>query len=139
MGFLSNLFDPKPQYITDIVKKIEGYSVDINSEVKSQLESDAIFYAENKKNWKIIKEGYEQRKRDAEYFALYFLYQSVRDALRSGKYHVYSGMVDIEGHIAYEIGCDCLQRLFERGHIKEDAAEDAKLFLKNLMSDVGIG
>ena len=139
MGFFSNLFDPKPQYITDIVKKIEGYSVDINSEVKSQLEKDAIFLAENKNNWKKIEAGYEKRKRDAEYFSLYFIYLSARNALQSGKYHMYSGIVDMEGHLACEIGCDCLQRLYERGHIKEDEAEDAKLFLKNIMSDVGIG
>ena len=55
MGFLSNLFDSKPEYVRDIVKKIEGYSVDVNSEVKRQIESDAIFYAENKKNWRELE------------------------------------------------------------------------------------
>jgi hypothetical protein len=139
MGFFSDLFDPKPGFVKDIVKKIEGYSIDINSDVKAQLESDAIFYVENKKNWEMIEEGYEKRKRDAEYFSLYFLYLSARDALRSGKYHVYAGMVTIEGNIACSIGCDCLQRLFERGHINKKEAKDAKIFLKNIISDVGIG
>ena len=139
MGFFSNLIDPKPGFVKDIVKKIEGYSVDINSHVKDQLESDAIFYVENKKNWKMIEEGYKNNKRDAEFYSLYFLYLSAKDALRSGKYHVYAGMVEIEGNIACDIGCDCMERLSERGYIQKSEAEDAQIHLRGLMSDIGIG
>ena len=138
MGFFSNLFDSKPSYVKDIVKKIEGYFVDVNSDVKRNLESDAIFYAENENNWKMIEEGYANKK-DAEYYSLYFIYFSTKDALRSGKYHIFAGMVSIEGNLASEIGCDCLQRLFQRGYIKKKEAEDAMIHLKGLMSDVGIG
>ncbi len=139
MGFLSNLFDSKPEYVRDIVKKIEGYSVDVNSEVKRQIESDAIFYAENKKNWKMIEGGYEKKNRDAEYYSLYFLYLAAKDALKSGKYHMYAGIVSIEGNLACSIGCDCLERLSQRGYISEEEAEDAQIHLKSLVSDVGIG
>ena len=138
MGFLSNLFDSKPSYVKDIVKKIEGYFVDVNSDVKRDLENDAIYYAENENNWKKIEEGYENKK-DAEYYSLYFIYLAIKDALKSGKYHIFAGMVSIEGNIACEIGCDCLQRLFQRGYIEKKDAEDAQIHLKGLISDIGIG
>lgn len=139
MGFLSNLFDSKPDYVRDIVKKIEGYSVDVNSEVKRQIESDAIYYAENKNNWKMIEEGYAQRKRDAEYYSLYFLYLAAKDALKSGKYHMFAGIVGVEGNLACGIGCDCLERLAQRGYVSQEESEDAQIHLKSLLSDVGIG
>jgi hypothetical protein len=80
-------FSSKPQFVKDIVKKIEGYAVDLNSDVKPQLESDAIYYAENEKNWEMIEEGYKNKNRDAEYYSLYFMYLSAKDTLKNGKYH----------------------------------------------------
>jgi hypothetical protein len=139
MGFFSKLFDDKPSFVKDIVKKIEGYSVDINSNVKKELESDAIYYAENKKNWRQIEEGYKNKNKDAEYFSLYFLYSAAKDSLKHGRYHVYAGIVSIEGNIACDIGCDCLERLFQRGYIPKEDAEDAKIHLKSLLTDIGIG
>lgn len=87
----------------------------------------------------MIEEGYKNNKRDAEFYSLYFIYLSAKDALRSGKYHVYAGMVEIEGNIACDIGCDCMERLSERGYIQKSEAEDAQIHLRGLMSDIGIG
>ncbi len=139
MGFFKDLFNDKPGYVKDIVKKIEGYSVDLNPDVKYDLQSDAIYYAENPKNWKGIEDGFNNRNKDAEYYSLYFLYLAAKDALKQGKYHIYAGMVSIEGNIACSIGCDCLDRLFQRGYINSNEAEDAKVHLKSLITDMGIG
>jgi hypothetical protein len=139
MGIFSDFFDSKPDYVKAIVKKIEGYSVDINPDIKRLLESDAIYYAENPKNWKGIEDGFNSGNKDAEYYSLYFLYLAAKDALKSGKYHIYAGVVSIEGNLVCSIGCDCLTRLLQRGFIKEDAAKDAQIHLQSLQSDVGIG
>ena len=139
MGIFSKTFDSKPDYVKAIVKKIEGYSVDINPDIKRLLESDAIYYAENPKNWNGIEDGYKNGNKDAEYYSLYFLYLAAKDALKSGKYHIYAGVVSVEGNLACSIGCDCLERLLQRGFIKKDAAKDAQIHLQSLQSDVGIG
>jgi len=139
VGMFSKLFDSKPDYVKAIVKKIEGYSVDINPDIKRLLESDATYYAENPNNWKGIEDGINSGNKDAEYYSLYFLYLAAKDALKSGKYHIYAGVVSIEGNLVCSIGCDCLKRLLQRGFIKEDAAKDAQIHLQSLQSDVGIG
>ena len=139
MGFFADLFDSKPDYVKNIVKKIEGYSVEKYPEVMTQIKNDAIYYAENEKNWSMIEKGYKNDNKDAEYYSLYFIYLAVKDALRNGVFHVYAGIVSAEGNIACSIGSDCLDRLFQLGFIKKDAAEDAKIHLKGLMSEIGIG
>ena len=87
----------------------------------------------------MIEKGYKDDNKDAEYYSLYFIYLSVKDALNNGVFHEYAGIVGIEGNIACGIGCDCLDRLFQLGFIQKEAAEDAKIHLKSLMSDIGIG
>ena len=47
MGLFADLFNPKPDYVKNIIKKIEGYSVEKYPEVMTQIQSDAIYYAEN--------------------------------------------------------------------------------------------
>lgn len=87
----------------------------------------------------MIEEGYKNDNKDAEYYSLFFIYLSVRGALRKGVFHVYAGIVSAEGHIACGIGCDCLDRLFQLEFIKKDVAEDAKIHLNSILSDIGIG
>lgn len=139
MGFLKDLFDDKPGFVKSIVKKIEGYSADLNPDVINDIQSDAIYYAENQKNWKGIEDGINNQRKDAEYYSLYFLYLASKDALKQGRYHIYAGVVSVEGNIACSIGCDCLDRLFQRGYIKKNEADDAKLHLKSLTTDTDFG
>lgn len=139
MGFLSDLFNQKPDYVKDITKKIQAYCIDLNSAVRMQIESDAIYYAENPNNQKGIEDGYANHKRDAEYYSLFFIYLACRDLLKSGRFHVYAGISGIEGNITCEVGCDCLDRLVERGYIKASEAETSKNRMHSLLTDIGIG
>jgi hypothetical protein len=139
MGLLSEIFDPKPDCVKDITKKIQAYCVDLNSEVRAQIESDAIYYAENPKNLNGIEDGYANHKRDAEYYSLFFVYLACRDLLNSGCFHIYAGVASIEGNLVCEIGCDCISRLVQRGYINSTESENSIKKLRSLLTDIGIG
>jgi hypothetical protein len=139
MGLLSGLFDSRPDYVKDIKKKIEAYCLDLHHSVRQAIEGDAIYYVENEGNWKGIEEGFSRHNRNAEYYSLFFVYLACRDLLRSGRFHIYAGIVGIEGNLTCETGCDCIDRLVQRGYISSDDAESSKSTMKRYLSDVGVG
>ena len=138
MGLFSNLFSMKPSYVSDIIKIIEGYFVDVNPEVGAILKKEAIFYAENPNNKTKIEAGYANDK-TSEYFALMFIYLGAKDAVLRGDFHQYAGIISAEGMIACEIIYDALDRLAQRVYINSEEAEQMKERIQEKVNDVGIG
>ena len=138
MGFLDDLFDPKPEFVKPIVAKINSYLSGMNPDVVSRIRSDAIFYAEKKSNWDKVSEQMRSGK-DSEYFALLFVSLATRDVIRSGEFHIYAGIVSAEGMAACGIFCDCVDRLVALRQMSRDVAENAKAEVKAMLNDIGIG
>jgi len=125
--------------VKDIKKKIEAYCLDLQSEIRGAIESDAIYYVENERNWKGIEDGFNRHNRNAEYYSLFFIYLTCRDLLKSGRFHIYAGLVGLEGNLTYGVGCDCLDRLVQRGYISNDDADSSKETMESYLTDIGIG
>lgn len=138
MGILDNMLNPKPKFVSDIVTKIKAYFVDVNPDVKYILQEEAIIYAENENNREKIEKGLSSGK-DAEYFCLLFIYLGTRAVILRGEFHVYAGVVSMEGNIAFGIACDCLDRLAKLKFVDKEEAESMKHQLKKSMSDPSIG
>ena len=43
MDFISGLFNPKPPYVKDILKIVDGYFVDISGDIRRPLRAEAVF------------------------------------------------------------------------------------------------
>jgi hypothetical protein len=138
MGFFDKLLNPQPKDIKNIVTKINAYFVDINPELARPLQDEAIFYAEKESNFSKIKKGLDEDK-DAEYFALLFIYLGTKDLIQRGHFHIYSGIASAEGGAACNIACDCLDRLTKLGHFDSSKVESMKSDLKEMLTDIGIG
>jgi hypothetical protein len=138
MGIFDEMINPKPKFVTDIVTKIKSYFIDVNPDLVRALQDEAIFYAENENNREKIEQGMENGK-NAEYFSLLFIYLGTRAVILRGEFHIYAGVVSMEGNVAFGIACDCLDRMVSLKFAEKGDADAMKAQLKASLSDPSIG
>ena len=137
MGFFSNL--SRPSYLKSIISCIDAFFVDYGPlTVSNDLIEVAYFYAENKNNQDKIKAMLDDNRLH-EYIALLFIFLGAKDLLKSGKYHIYAGMISGEGLQVSSVAQTALKKMYSLKYISKKDHDVLKKNLDNIMNDFSIG